>query len=108
MTAPRPYQVHPTGFVDPMKPNSPTKTLCAELLRGVGGILLDGRGKRFANELGDRAYVTQRMMEHQNVSIASLPGSLSDSLSTTAQTTAQYTILLNEASARIANKHVPL
>ena len=29
-------QVHPTGFVDPKHPDAKQKTLCAELLRGVG------------------------------------------------------------------------
>jgi len=45
-------QVHPTGFVDPKHPEAKQKTLCAELLRGVGGVLLTSEGKRFANELG--------------------------------------------------------
>lgn len=66
-------QVHPTGFVDPNKPNEPIKTLCAEILRGmtcdarlftrvgVGGILLDSQGNRFCNELGTRDYVVNRM-----------------------------------------------
>ena len=35
------------------------KTLCAELLRGVGGIL--DRGRRFANELGKRDYIVRKM-----------------------------------------------
>ncbi len=45
-------QVHPTGFIDPKHPEAKQKTLCAELLRGVGGVLLTSEGKRFANELG--------------------------------------------------------
>ena len=32
-------QVHPTGFIDPADPNSTTKTLCGETMRGVGGVL---------------------------------------------------------------------
>ena len=55
-------QVHPTGWVDPADPTNPTKTLAAELMRGIGGILLRN-GKRFCNELGTRAYVTDKMLQ---------------------------------------------
>ncbi|CAJ1954650.1 unnamed protein product [Cylindrotheca closterium] len=55
-------QIHPTGFVDPADPTSPTKFLCAELLRGIGGILLNEQGERFCNELGTRDYVVNKMM----------------------------------------------
>jgi succinate dehydrogenase/fumarate reductase flavoprotein subunit len=58
--APLCMQVHPTGFVDPKHPDAKVKTLCAELLRGVGGILLDAEGRRFANELGTRDYIVGR------------------------------------------------
>ena len=72
-------QVHPTGLIDPKEPDvSPffhlvisfslnrffsqakVKFLAAEALRGVGGILLDNEGQRFADELGTRDYVTGR------------------------------------------------
>uniref|UniRef100_A0A7S4L0X3 Cytochrome b5 heme-binding domain-containing protein n=1 Tax=Guillardia theta TaxID=55529 RepID=A0A7S4L0X3_GUITH len=56
-------QVHPTGFHNPADPHNKVKTLCAEILRGEGGILLDRTGKRFADELGTRDYVTGRMLE---------------------------------------------
>ena len=52
--------MHPTGFVDPKQPDAKVKTLCAELLRGVGGILVDAEGRRFANELGTRDYIVGR------------------------------------------------
>ena len=55
-------QVHPTGWVDPTDPSNPTKILAAELMRGVGGILLKD-GYRFCNELGTRAYVTDKMLQ---------------------------------------------
>ncbi|CAD7925000.1 unnamed protein product [Amoebophrya sp. A120] len=58
-------QVHPTGFVDPSQPDAATKTLAAEVLRGVGGILLTESGERFCDELGTRQYVVDRMMEKQ-------------------------------------------
>jgi flavocytochrome c len=57
-------QVHPTGWVDPSDPDNTSKTLAAELLRGVGGILLNQAGRRFCNELGTRSYVTDKMLSH--------------------------------------------
>merc|ERR1740121_1694272 len=54
-------QVHPTGLVKPDDPDAKIKFLAAEALRGVGGIILDANGKRFANELGRRDYVTGEM-----------------------------------------------
>jgi flavocytochrome c len=58
-------QIHPTGWVDPTDPSNPTKMLAAELMRGVGGILLSPiSGERFCNELGTRAYVTDKMLQH--------------------------------------------
>ncbi|KAL3475524.1 FAD binding domain-containing protein [Aspergillus californicus] len=52
-------QVHPTGFLD-LKgdPECTVKFLAAEALRGEGGILLLGNGKRFVNELATRDVVT--------------------------------------------------
>lgn len=57
-------QVHPTGLVDPKEPDAKVKFLAAEALRGVGGLLLDNAGDRFADELGHRDYVTGRMWEN--------------------------------------------
>lgn len=39
-------QIHPTGWVDPKDPENPNKVLAAELMRGVGGILINEKGKR--------------------------------------------------------------
>mmetsp|Transcript_83198 Transcript_83198/g.240360 ORF Transcript_83198/g.240360 Transcript_83198/m.240360 type:complete len:1161 (+) Transcript_83198:103-3585(+) len=50
-------QLHPTGFVDPKRPDERTKTLAAELLRGVGGLILDREGRRFTDELDTRQAV---------------------------------------------------
>jgi flavocytochrome c len=55
-------QIHPTGFVDLQDPKNPNKFLCAEVLRGVGGILLNSKGQRFCNELGRRDYVTDQLL----------------------------------------------
>ena len=57
-------QIHPTGWVDPRDPTNPSKVLAAELMRGVGGILINSNGERFCNELGTRAYVTDRMLSY--------------------------------------------
>jgi flavocytochrome c len=57
-------QVHPTGLVHPDEPDAKVKFLAAEALRGVGGLILDKEGKRFANDLGTRDYVTGRMWDH--------------------------------------------
>ncbi len=36
--------------------------LAGEILRGIGGILLNKQGRRFCDELGDRQYVTDKML----------------------------------------------
>jgi len=53
--------VHPTGLVNPKDPDAKVKFLAAEALRGVGGLVFDANGNRFANELGRRDYVTGEM-----------------------------------------------
>jgi flavocytochrome c len=58
-------QVHPTGLLNPSEPNSKTLFLGAEALRGVGGFILDGSGKRFCNELGRRDYVTGEIWKNK-------------------------------------------
>lgn len=58
-------QLHPTGFIDPKDPSAKTKTLAAELLRGVGGVLLNKDGKRFCDELGTRQYIVDRMLDQE-------------------------------------------
>ncbi|KAL5038776.1 Osmotic growth protein [Batrachochytrium dendrobatidis] len=58
-------QVHPTGLVDPKEPDAKVKFLAAEALRGVGGLLLDANGNRFADELGHRDYVTGQMWKNK-------------------------------------------
>jgi cytochrome b involved in lipid metabolism len=58
-------QVHPTGLVKPDDPDAKIKFLAAEALRGVGGIILNKDGERFANELGRRDYVTGEMWKNK-------------------------------------------
>merc|ERR1719443_1938645 len=57
-------QVHPTGLVKPDDPDAKVKFLAAEALRGVGGLVFDAKGNRFANELGRRDYVTGEMWKN--------------------------------------------
>merc|ERR1712151_1473673 len=58
-------QVHPTGLVKPDDADAKIKFLAAEALRGVGGIILNRDGERFANELGRRDYVTGEMWKNK-------------------------------------------
>ncbi|KAF4552596.1 Fumarate reductase-like protein [Elsinoe fawcettii] len=58
-------QVHPTGLIDPKDPGSKWKFLAAEALRGEGGLLLNSKGERFADELGHRDYVSGRMFDEK-------------------------------------------
>ncbi|CAD7970270.1 unnamed protein product [Amoebophrya sp. A120] len=58
-------QVHPTGLVNPKDPDAKVKFLAAEALRGVGGLIFDNDGYRFANELGRRDYVTGEMWKNK-------------------------------------------
>eukprot|EP01012_Entosiphon_sulcatum_P017577 TRINITY_DN2233_c0_g1_i1.p1 TRINITY_DN2233_c0_g1~~TRINITY_DN2233_c0_g1_i1.p1 ORF type:complete len:480 (-),score=46.07 TRINITY_DN2233_c0_g1_i1:11-1450(-) len=66
-------QVHPTGFVDPSNPTDSSKVLCAEALRGVGGLLINDSGVRFANELGQRDYLATKMSEQSGRLFLILP-----------------------------------
>lgn len=56
-------QIHPTGFVDPSSPSSPSKFLAAEVLRGEGGVLLNNHGQRFVDEMQNRKVVTAAILE---------------------------------------------
>jgi flavocytochrome c len=67
-------QVHPTGLIHPEEPDAKVKFLAAEALRGVGGVLLDINGNRFANELGRRDYVTGMMWKNQGVKLGNTTG----------------------------------
>ncbi|KAK4151089.1 FAD binding domain-containing protein [Chaetomidium leptoderma] len=59
-------QVHPTGLIDPKDPGSKWKFLAAEALRGEGGLLLNGDGDRFCDELGHRDYVSGMMWKEKD------------------------------------------
>ena len=85
-------QVHPTAFIDLKFPNASRKTLCAELLRGVGGLLINNNGKRFVDELGTRKYITEEMVRQKKETNNEL---------------LYFNILLSPAMALEADKHVP-
>ena len=57
-------QIHPTGFVNLDDRYAKNKILAPELLRGVGGILINQKGERFCNELGTRDYVSQKIIQN--------------------------------------------
>ena len=84
-------QVHPTAFVDPKNRTHPVKTLAAELLRGVGAVILAPDGSRFVNELGTRKMVSEKMMQL----------SASDKLP-------EFIMVLNAEMAAQAPKHIPM
>ncbi|GBG31049.1 Succinate dehydrogenase ubiquinone flavoprotein subunit 1, mitochondrial [Hondaea fermentalgiana] len=85
-------QVHPTAFVDPKDRSSPVKTLAAELLRGVGAVMLDASGRRFVNELGTRKYVSEHMIAHDP----------------SADGQPEFLMVLSASVADRAPKHIPM
>lgn len=94
-------QIHPTGFVDPTDVNNGNKVLAAELLRGVGGIMLDKQGKRFCNELGTRAYIADKMLKHE--------GSVRNStLRNGVEDTPTFYLVLSAEAASQAKAHVDM
>jgi cleavage and polyadenylation specificity factor subunit 2 len=56
-------QIHPTAFIDLKDFSAQQKFLAPEALRGHGAIMFNKSGKRFANELGTRDYLTKRIFE---------------------------------------------
>jgi len=94
-------QIHPTGWVNPADPTNPTKILAAELMRGVGGILIDHFGKRFANELGTRAYVTDQMLMHDKEFARTGKWNRSKEVPT-------FYLVLSSSAASDGKKHVDL
>jgi len=94
-------QVHPTGWVDPSDPDNTSKVLAAELMRGVGGILINDNGQRFCNELGNRAYVTNKMLEHDEGFRKTGNWSLDATVPT-------FSLVLSSSAAADGKKHVDL
>lgn len=94
-------QIHPTGFVDPTDPTNPTKTLAGEFTRGVGGILFNHEGKRFCNELGTRAYVTDKMLQHNSKYAATGKWDPTEEIPT-------FHLVLSSAATADGKKHVDM
>ena len=94
-------QVHPTGWVDPAEPDNTSKVLAAELMRGVGGLLINDAGQRFCNEVGTRAYVSNKMLEHD------LEFAKTGNWSVTAEIPT-FTLVLSSSAAQDGKKHVDL
>lgn len=94
-------QIHPTGWVDPKDPKNPTKILAAELMRGVGGMLINDDGKRFCNELGTRAYVTDKMLQHNTKFAKTGKWDIKDEVPT-------FNLVLSSSAAADGKKHVDL
>jgi flavocytochrome c len=92
-------QIHPTGWVDPKDPQNVNKILAAELMRGVGGILINSKGKRFCNELGTRAYVTDQMLSHDSYYVEHRQWNRSHPIPT-------FSLVLSSAAASDGSKHV--
>lgn len=92
-------QVHPTGWVDPKDPSNPGKILAGELMRGVGGILMNRNGERFCNELGTRAYVVDKMFGHDPQYAATKSWNVDTEIPT-------FSLVLSASAATGAQKHV--
>lgn len=82
-------QVHPTGFSDvpagfkEVPGVERPLILCAEILRGVGGVLLEATGARFVNELDTRKAVTNKMnMTGQAQFVIALPPAAAEKVDT--------------------------
>ncbi|BDD60748.1 hypothetical protein MAP00_005847 [Monascus purpureus] len=94
-------QVHPTGFIDPNDSWALAKILAAEMLRGEGGILLTGEGKRFVNELDTRDKVTDAVLR-------SAKSLTKDETTATGSATRQWdvTLVLDESTAEATSSHL--
>jgi len=92
-------QVHPTGWVDPKDPLNPGKILAGELMRGVGGILMNHEGERFCNELGTRAYVVDKMFGHDQQYAKTKTWKVDTEIPT-------FSLVLSASAAEGAQKHV--
>eukprot|EP00656_Telonema_subtile_P051364 TRINITY_DN6883_c0_g1_i8.p1 TRINITY_DN6883_c0_g1~~TRINITY_DN6883_c0_g1_i8.p1 ORF type:complete len:345 (-),score=122.78 TRINITY_DN6883_c0_g1_i8:46-1080(-) len=90
-------QVHPTAFIDPANPTAETKTLCAEILRGAGAVLLDSTGARFVDELQKRDVVTAHMVRRGT----ELAGGREPKQPA-------FHLVLGAAAAEVAHKHVTM
>lgn len=91
-------QLHPTGFVDPTKPLDHTKTLASEILRHVGGLLVDNTGRRFTNEVATRQALVDAMVKR----------TLEINASNVLNKGGEFALIINGKAAKLASHHVAL
>ena len=63
----RQAEIYPTCFVDLLDRFNRHKILAPDLFRELGGILINKRGKRFCNEMGNRRYVAQNILKNCDI-----------------------------------------
>ena len=63
----RQAEIYPTCFVDLLDRFNRHKILAPDLFRKLGGILMNKRGKRFCNEIGNRRYVAQNLLKNCDI-----------------------------------------
>ena len=63
----RQAEIYPTCFVDLLDRFNKHKILAPDLFRKLGGILMNKRGKRFCNEIGNRRYVAQNILKNCDI-----------------------------------------
>ena len=97
-------QIHPTGFVDPSDTGSLNKILAAEMLRGEGGILLAGDGKRFVNELNTRDKVTDAVMNYAEILHSDNNNNNNNGPTATKQW--DVSLVLDETTAKATSSHL--
>jgi succinate dehydrogenase/fumarate reductase flavoprotein subunit len=59
-------QLHPTGLVNPKQMDQGEQVLGPEILRSLGGVLVNQQGSRFTDELGRRDQVVSDIFHHGN------------------------------------------
>lgn len=63
----RQAEIYPTCFVDLFDRYNRHKIVAPDLFRELGGILINKRGKRFCNEIGNRRYVAQSILKNCDI-----------------------------------------
>ena len=67
-------QVHPTGLLNATQPRAGSVILGPEALRASGGLLVNGEGKKFIDELKRRDEVTAAIIEQNTTLSKAFPG----------------------------------
>lgn len=64
-------QLHPTGLIDPNDPLKREQILAPEILRAMGGLLINQQGLRFTNELAQRNQIVQDIFNSADMELRS-------------------------------------